>query len=148
MNLPKKILPILAFCMSIVGLHAQNLTKTEFENVLFKGGWHPNSREELLFSGVHTLKIESSTDPGVYSIRLAGTTRANKSEFSFEGTCKARFQNKYFELELIGDGVRKLTHYICGYIVDDNHIYIADSDQPFILTDAALKDTKWYISRR
>ena len=134
--------------MGIVGLHAQNLTQAGFENVLFKGGWHPNSREELLFAGVHTIQIQFSANPGMYSIRLAGITPANGSAFSYEGACKARFENKYFELELIGDDVRKLTRYICGYIVDDNHIYVADSGQPFILTDAALKDTKWYISRR
>lgn len=148
MNLFKKIFPVLAFCMSIVGIHAQTLTRIEFENTMFAGGWHPNSRPELLFAGIHSIQIEQAANPDLYTIRFAGISAENQSAFKYEGTCKARFENKYFELELIGSDIRKLTHYICGYIVDSNHIHIADSEVPFTLTDAGLKDTKWYISRR
>ena len=72
----------------------------------------------------------------------------DESTFKYEGTCSLRFENKYFELTLIGDDLRKITHYICGYIVKDHTISIATSESPFVLTDDGLKGAKWYTSLR
>jgi hypothetical protein len=131
------------------------MTEKLFEQNIVGGGWHPESQEDLLFGDIITIKIEGMNYDsktmkvdGSRDMYMEGLNSKDNSIFKYIGTCKIRFENKYFELELIGEELQKITRYICGYIVEDHKISIAISETAFVLNDDALKKVKWYTSRR
>lgn len=79
----------------------------------------------------------------IFLTRLAVFGAENKSEFKHGCTPEARFENKFVEPELTRYEVRNL-----HTIPVSHHICITPSGKPFILTDAALENAQWHLSRR